>query len=169
MLKRIAIFLLFIILSCSVYAQKFENTISKEKYSKLPPATLENVKWLAGHWRGEAFGGITEEIWSPPLGGSMMCAFRLIKDNKVDFYELCTIVEDNNTLLLRIKHFHPDLKGWEDRDVTVDFPLVKVTNERLYFEDFTIEKVSPDEINMYVVIQSSGKESEVKFNYKRID
>ncbi len=169
MLKRIVIFLLFIILSCSVYAQKFENTISKEKYSKLPPATLENVKWLAGHWRGEAFGGITEEIWSPPLGGSMMCAFRLIKDNKVDFYELCTIVEDNNTLLLRIKHFHPDLKGWEDKDVTVDFPLVKVTNDRLYFEDFTIEKVSPNEINMYVVIQSSGKESEVKFNYKRID
>ena len=80
MLKRIAIFLLFIILSSSVYAQKFENTISKEKYSKLPPATLENVKWLAGHWRGEAFGGITEEIWSPPLGGSMMCAFRLIKE-----------------------------------------------------------------------------------------
>jgi len=169
MLKRIVIFLLFIILSSSVYAQKFENTISKEKYSKLPPATLENVKWLAGHWRGEAFGGITEEIWSPPLGGSMMCAFRLIKDNKVDFYELCTIVEDNNTLLLRIKHFHPDLKGWEDKDVTVDFPLVKVTNDRLYFEDFTIEKVSPNEINMYVVIQSSGKESEVKFNYKRID
>ena len=169
MLKRMAMFLLFIILSSSVYAQKFENTISKAKDSKSPPATLENVKWLAGHWRGEAFGGITEEIWSPPLGGSMMCAFRLIKDNKVDFYELCTIVEDNNTLLLRIKHFHPDLKGWEDKDVTVDFPLVKVTNERLYFEDFTIEKVSPNEINMYVVIQSSGKESEVKFNYKRID
>ena len=169
MLKRMAMFLLFIILSSSVYAQKFENTISKAKDSKSPPATLENVKWLAGHWRGEAFGGITEEIWSPPLGGSMMCAFRLIKDDKVDFYELCTIVEDNNTLLLRIKHFHPDLKGWEDKDVTVDFPLVKVTNDRLYFEDFTIEKVSPNEINMYVVIQSSGKESEVKFNYKRID
>lgn len=169
MLKRMAMFLLFIILSSSVYAQKFENTISKAKDSKSPPATLENVKWLAGHWRGEAFGGITEEIWSPPLGGSMMCAFRLIKDNKVDFYELCTIVEDNNTLLLRIKHFHPDLKGWEDKDVTVDFPLVKVTNDRLYFEDFTIEKVSPNEINMYVVIQSSGKESEVKFNYKRVD
>jgi hypothetical protein len=169
MLKRIVLFLSFLILSTSVYAQKFANTISKEKDSASQPAQLENVKWLAGHWRGEAFGGITEEIWSPPLGGSMMCVFRSIKDNKVSFYELCTIVEENNTLLLRIKHFQPDLKGWEDKDVTVDFPLVKVTDNRLYFDDFTIEKVSPNEINMYVVIQNAGKESEVKFNYKRID
>ena len=149
--------------------QQFQNTLSLEKGAKSPAASLQDIHWLAGHWQGEAFGGVTEEIWSPPMGGSMMCSFRLVKDNKVNFYELCTIIEENNSLLLRLKHFHPDLKGWEDKDVTVDFPLVKVSDNRMYFEGFTIEKVNDYEINIYVVIQSDGKENEVKFNYNRID
>ncbi len=44
-----------------------------------PEATLEDVSWIAGHWKGEAFGGIAEEIWSPPLGDSMMFVFKLAK------------------------------------------------------------------------------------------
>ena len=49
---------------------------------KLSPK-LENIKWIAGTWHGEAFGGITEEIWSEPSGGSMMATFKLINDGKV--------------------------------------------------------------------------------------
>lgn len=28
---------------------------------------LENIRWITGTWKGEAFGGKTEEIWSKPL------------------------------------------------------------------------------------------------------
>ncbi|HKI77552.1 MAG TPA: DUF6265 family protein [Ignavibacteriaceae bacterium] len=169
MLKNLAVFFL---LSAGVslsQTQKFENTFSKEEGKDTPKATLENIKWLTGHWKGEAFGGVTEEIWSPPAGGSMMCSFRLIVKDKVEFYELCTITEENNSLMLKIKHFHSDLKGWEDKNVTVDFPLVKVEPNKYYFDEFTIEKINDNEINMYVVIQAKGKENEVKFNYKRVD
>jgi len=165
---------IFIVLLClgvfaSAQTREFPNTITRDPGTISPPATLEDMSWLAGYWRGEAFGGITEEFWSPPAGGSMVCAFRLINDDKVSFYEICTITEENNSLMLRLKHFNPDLKGWEEKDKTVDFPLVKVAGERIYFDGFTIENTGPDELNIYVILESKGKKSEMRFNYSRVD
>ncbi|SDE51803.1 DUF6265 family protein [Kordiimonas lacus] len=133
-----------------------------------PPATLEEAAWLAGLWRGEAFGGQVEENWSPPLGDSMAGAFKLVSDGKVDFYELEVIREVGNTLILQLKHFHGDLRGWEEKDETVDFPLVKVTETALYFDGFTIERVSSDAMNMYVRIKDGDVERDVLFAYRRV-
>ncbi len=132
-----------------------------------PPATLKQMEWLAGHWRGEALGGITEEIWSPPLGGSMMCSFKLVKENKVVFYEIVAITEETGTLMLRLKHFHGDLKGWEEKDKTIDFPLVKIDGNRAYFDGMTFERTGDNDLTVYVMIGKKGEEKEVKFGYKR--
>ena len=134
-----------------------------------PAATLGDISWIQGHWQGKAFDGIVEEIWTPPLGGSMMCAFKLVVNDEVRFYEIVTISEEENTLMLRLKHFHKDLKGWEEKDETVDFPLVQVTPDKVYFDGFTFEKVSDEEMNIYVIISSEGEEREQKFNYRRVD
>lgn len=142
--------------------------MSYDSIAGSPKAKLEVIEWAAGHWRGEAFGGIVEEIWSPPLGGSMMGSFKLVNHGKVSFYELETIVEEDETLVLRLKHFDAQLNGWEEKNETIDFKLVKVTPNKVYFDGFTFERLSSDEINLYVVIHNnSGKESEVKFTYKR--
>ncbi len=133
-----------------------------------PEATLEDVSWIAGHWKGEAFGGIAEEIWSPPMGGSMMFVFKLVSEGKVQFYEVGHIQQIGETLILQLKHFHGSLKGWEEKDVTVDFKLVKLEGNRVYFDGFTIEKISENEINMYVVVgEDDGSSEEYKFNYKK--
>ena len=135
---------------------------------KSPEATLEDVSWITGHWKGEAFGGIAEEIWSPPLGDSMMFVFKLVSEGKVQFYEVGHIQQTAETLLLQLKHFHGSLKGWEEKDETVDFKLVRIDGNRVYFDDFTIEKISANEINMYVVVgEEDGSSEEVKFNYKK--
>ena len=76
-----------------------QHTLSLQDGQVSPDASIEDVAWIAGHWRGEAFGGITEEIWSPPMGKSIMGMFRLIKEGKVDFYEMEIIVEENGGLL----------------------------------------------------------------------
>lgn len=139
------------------------------KGSQSPKAALEDVSWIAGHWKGEAFGGIAEEIWSPPLGDSMMFVFKLASEDKVQFYEIGHIQQTGETLILQLKHFHGSLKGWEEKDDTVDFKLVKIESSRAYFEGFTIDKISADEINMYVIIgQEDGTSEEAKFNYKRV-
>ncbi|MFT7150374.1 MAG: hypothetical protein ACI82Q_002240, partial [Nonlabens sp.] len=37
----------------------------------------------------------------------------------------------------------------------------------VYFDGFTVERVSKDKINMHVMIGEAGEESEVTFNYSR--
>lgn len=129
---------------------------------------LENISWISGNWKGEAFGGITEENWSKPSGDSMMATFKLIIDNKVSFYEIEIIREVENTLILQLKHFNNDLKGWETKDETVDFPLKRITKNNVVFEGMVFEKVNNNEMNIYVDIhQEDGTIETVKFNYTK--
>jgi len=160
----------FLILFClDVFANdKFPNLLFLEDKQQSPPADLGVVKWLSGHWRGEAFGGIIEEIWSPAVGGSMMGAFKLVVDNRVQFYEIETISEESGTLVFRLKHFHRDLKGWEEKDKSIDFFLVKVSDNKVYFNGMTIERNSNKEINIYVAIENNGSTTEEKFTYKKV-
>lgn len=145
-----------------------QNTLSWEEGMESPEATLKHVEWMTGHWKGEAFGGITEEIWSPPLGGTMMFSFKLVAEGIVSFYELGHIREADGTLLFQLKHFDGDLSAWEEKDETVDFRLVKIDGNRVYFDDFTLERISDQEVNLYVVIgNEDGTQEEVQFNYKR--
>ena len=159
---------LFVFLFCISIGCKAQNTLSFTEGGKSPEATLDDVSWIAGHWKGEAFGGIAEEIWSPPIGDSMMFVFKLVSEGKVQFYEVGHIQQTGETLLLQLKHFHASLKGWEEKDETVDFKLVQIDGNRVYFDGFTIEKISGNEINMYVLVgDEDGSSEEVKFNYKK--
>ena len=129
---------------------------------------LENCAWIAGNWKGEAFGGQTEENWSEPSAGSMMATFKLINDGKVSFYEIEIIREVENTLILQLKHFDSDLKGWETKNETVDFPLKEITKNKVVFEGMTFEKVSDTEMNVFVDIENEDGEIQiVQFNYKK--
>lgn len=161
---------IFVLLFCVSVSCMAQNTMSISDGAISPKATLDDVSWITGHWKGEAFGGIAEEIWSPPLGGSMMFVFKLASEGKVQFYEVGHIQQIGETLILQLKHFHATLKGWEEKDETIDFKLVKLEGNRAYFEGFTIEKISENEINMYVVVGSEdGTSEEVQFNYKRVE
>lgn len=162
------IFFMTIISFAGNSQQSNSRTLQFSENITSPKASLNDVSWIQGHWKGEVFGGIAEEIWSPPLGDSMMFVFRLVVDNKVQFYEIGGIRQVDETLLMQLKHFHSDFKGWEEKDKTVDFKLVKIEDDIVYFEGLTFEKINDNEINVYVVIEEKeGKHQEVKFNYKR--
>ena len=75
---------------------------------------LNNLTWLAGYWSGEKWDGTIDEIWSPASGNSMIGMFRFVKEGKISFTELCYIVEENDSVNLKLKHFDYDLHGWED-------------------------------------------------------
>lgn len=159
------ILFLFIIAAFSCKAQ---NTLSFEEGSTSPKADLSQVTWMEGHWKGEAFGGITEEIWSPALGGSMMFVFKLVNEGKVSFYEIGHFRELDGSLVFELKHFGEDLKGWEEKDEVQTFKLIKIEGNRAYFDGFTFENVSPNEINIYGLIgNEDGSSEEITFYYKR--
>lgn len=154
--------------SCFSQTKASENILTLDSLSVSPKATINDVAWIAGLWKGEAFGGVTEENWSNPSDGSMMAAFKVSTDGKVMFYELEIIRELKESLILQLKHFNNDLKGWETKDQTVDFPLVKITKNTVYFNGMTFDKVSENEMNVYVLMhEKDGTTSEMKFNYKK--
>ncbi|RIV46472.1 DUF6265 family protein [Flagellimonas pelagia] len=158
--------LLFLLLMGTgiVSAQK---TMQLSEGQESPSASLKEVAWIEGSWSGEAFGGTAEEIWSAPLGDSMMFVFRLVNDNKVSFYEVGHIQQLENSLILQLKHFDGNLKGWEDKIETIDFKLVKLEKNKVYFEGLTMELVDKNHMNVYVLIEENGEAEEILFAYSK--
>lgn len=163
-------FVLLAITSCFVYGQEKEtaNTL-KLSGTVRPKATIKDIAWLAGHWRGTALGGVTEEIWSPPMANSMMGSYRLIKnDTLVVFYEILTITEDKGSLTLKLKHFNKDLTGWEEKNEVREFKLVKNEKNKLWFEGITFELVDENNVQVFLAIQKkNGEVIEETFRYKK--
>lgn len=157
----------FIVIVLTTIVSFFSLSCKAQTEKNLEPK-LENIAWISGNWKGEAFGGKTEENWSKPSGGSMMATFKLINNGKVAFYEIEIIREVENTLILQLKHFNHDLKGWETKDETVDFPLKEITSNKVVFNGMTFEKVNANEMNVYVDMhQKDGSVETIKFNYTK--
>lgn len=155
------------LLACSFSFSQTKNTKAYNEEKRHDPVSLKNISWISGHWKGEALGGIVEEIWSPPLGDSMMFSFKLVVNDKVKFYELGHIKEVDNTILLQLKHFDSNLHGWEAQGDTVDFKFIKAENNRVYFDGFTFEKINDSEMNVYVIFKNEEGKKEMLFNYKK--
>jgi hypothetical protein len=146
-----------------------ENTVRLANGAASPPATITDMAWLAGHWTGDGLGGQVEEIWSGPQAGAMMGMFRLVREGKTSFYELMTLVEENGRLSLRVKHFNPDLTGWEEKGETVDFPLVAIAGDRYHFDGLTFHRHGSDAVTIYVAISAKdGAVREEAFRYTRV-
>jgi hypothetical protein len=145
------------------------HTVTLAAGAASPPAKIADVGWITGHWRGPGIGGQAEEIWSAPEGGAMMCAFRVLKDGKVWFYEISLIAEDKGSLVLRVKHFNADLTGWEEKAEVENSALVKLEPDAVYFDGITFRKRPDGGMDVYVTIKHrDGSVSEGHFDYKRV-
>lgn len=144
------------------------NTLSLADPSLAPAATIDDVAWIAGYWEGDAFGGTAEEIWSRPVAGTMVGVYKLIRGDAVVFYEILTIVESGKSLVLRLKHFNPDLSGWEEKDQSVSFPLVKLEPGVAYFDGMTFRREHPDTLRIFLASRErDGSFAEHDFRYRR--
>jgi hypothetical protein len=156
-------------------AARTANTIGLAADAPRPKATLAAVSWLAGGaWRGDGLGGIAEEQWSAPAGGQMMGMFRLLKpaaggSEALSFYEFLTFVEQEGSLVLKLKHFNPDLTGWEEKDKFVTFRLARVTPEAVYFDGLTFRRDASDRLSIFLALRDSatGTLSEATFRLTR--
>ncbi len=85
---------------------------------------LEELAWMAGTWRGQLGESTTiEEVWSDPAGGTMMGMFRLLKGGEPGFTQFITLERTADGVMLRLRHFHPGLLGWEAADAPVVYRL----------------------------------------------
>ncbi|MFN0140634.1 MAG: DUF6265 family protein [Pyrinomonadaceae bacterium] len=168
---KLMIFVAVAVLSVSSYGQTkiTENTLKLAAGTVAAKATLADVSWLIGSWSGTGLGGVSEEIWSRPADGAMMGTYRLVKNGKTVFYEFMLLTETEGTIVLRIKHFHPNFVGWEDKDKSVDFKFVKTEGDRAYFSGLTFERKGKKGLNIYLALrQKEGEVREEVFNMKRV-
>lgn len=144
------------------------NTLTAPADVPSPPATVQDMAWLAGQWTGPGLGGVCEENWSAPAGGAMMGMFRLVKDGAVVFYEFLTLVEQEGSLVLKLKHFNPDLTGWEEKKDFVSFRLLRRTPEAMLFDGLTFKRMGPDRFDVFLALRGKdGSVREERFEMRR--
>lgn len=159
---------LLIILAWSSVAAA-QNTRSLPPGAPSPAASIDDLAWLIGHWQGEGLGGQSFETISPPVAGQMAGHFQQVKDGKISFYEIYHFVPRGHSLLLRLKHFNADLTGWEEKGQSVEFPLVAIEKDAVYFDGLTMRRTGADGFESFVLIKhKDGRTEEAGFRYKRI-
>ena len=165
-----AVAVLSLVFAVSATGQEHQtaNTLRAAADVAGPPATLADVKWLIGQWKGTGLGGVSEEIWAEPAGGVMMGMYRLVLSGKPSFYEFIHLAEENGSLVMKLKHFNPDLTGWEEKDRFVTFRLVKLGENEVYFGGLTFWR-SADRLQIFLAIRDKdGKVREEEFLMERV-
>lgn len=134
-----------------------------------PPPSIDQLAWLAGSWVGTGMGAEVTETYSAPLGGRITGHF-VMADGKggVAFTELVDYVPLGRSLGYRVRHFNPDMTGWEDRSGRpVLFALVAIEGDRWFFDGMTLERNGHDALTMWVRITEGGKTQDVPFRFTR--
>mgnify|MGYP000474719007 CR=1 FL=1 len=145
-----------------------EHTFRLAEGETAPPATLEDAAWLVGSWDGECFGERCEEVWNAPSAGSMVGMFKLFGDDGVRFYELLLLVVEDDTLVLKVKHFSPDFSAWEEKSDYVSFRLVDVEPDALHFGGISFYRLGPDDIDIWIVLKQGEEVREHQLTYRRV-
>lgn len=136
-----------------------------------PHADLSELGWLAGTWEGAGIEGATSrEHWGAPIGGAMPGYF-VQSDGKggTMFSEWMQIAPDGDSLVVRLKHFNPDLSGWEEKDKVVSFPLIARDGDSWYFNGLTYRRQGDDRLLVAVRMKhDDGSKSELVFRFRRV-
>jgi hypothetical protein len=134
-----------------------------------PPATLADVAWLEGRWIGEMPEGPVEHVILGPSFGHLPGFVRAVNPQGVIFYEIWMLAEVGGSLTNRVKHFSPQLAGWEAQDAYIDRPLVDRDANSLFFDGATYSRTGPDSFTVYFLNRSGGEEREtIVIPFRRI-
>jgi hypothetical protein len=148
-----------------------EHTLRLAPGEKSPPATIADAAFLVGHWSGEGLGGKFEEVWTAPKKGVMVGMYRGLKaDETPSFYELLTIRETAGSIEVRLRHFNPDMTGWEEKAEFVTMPFVARRDGVVHFDGMAFQVTGPDAITCYLAIENKkdGSVREATFTYTRV-
>ena len=121
---------------------------------------IEAAAWLTGRWVGRGFGGEVEETWAPAAGGTMVGHFRLVQDGAPVFYELMLLDAPAGAVRLRVKHFHADFVGWEEKDGCHTFLGTGVAAGLLRFDGLVLRRTGDDSAEFVVTMR--GEDGSVR-------
>lgn len=64
-----------------------------------PAATLEDLRWLVGSWRGQSGDTVQEELWTAAAGGLMLGLHRDVTPGRPAFFEFLRIAESEEGIV----------------------------------------------------------------------
>lgn len=129
------------------------------------PFDINDYQWLAGAWVGDGFGGKSEEIWSKPSAdGTMMGTYRHHKgDGSLNFYEFMVLDKTG----LRLKHFTPELVGWETKEDFVTFEMIDYTPDKIELKGLVFERKSDTEMEIRLKLKYGEEVKTEVFKMRR--
>ena len=141
-------------------------------FGQAPVNNIQALSFMSGKWVTKGAWGDMEENWSEPMGNSMMCAYRCVKDGKVVFYEFIVIEQQVSGPVMKLRHFSPGNIGWEEKDKPYEYPLVFLDDNLARFErpdkktSLTFQRLGPDQLKVILERQDKeGKWVQDEFNY----
>jgi hypothetical protein len=145
--------------------------LGEARAQSTPPAAearIEDAAWLAGRWVGTGFGGEMEETWAPPIGGQMVGHFRYWREGQPQFYEFLMLDVVEGGVRMRVKHFNPDMVGWEEKDGWHTFEPVSVGPEALLFNGLEIRREGADRVVMTIRLRRGDVVEEEVLRFQRV-
>jgi hypothetical protein len=148
--------------------------LSDVAQAQTPIREIKDLSFMAGKWITKGEWGDMEENWSAPMGNSMMCSYRCVKDGKIVFYEFIVIEQHAEGPVMKLRHFSPGNIAWEEKDKPYDYPLMflDIDDKVARFErpdkktSLTFQRVSSDKLKVILERQDKGgKWVQDEFNY----
>lgn len=144
-----------------------EHTLKLDEGASPASANLDDFRWIQGRWVGEGLGGECEETFFPPWNGTMIGTFRYAKEGKLVFSEFFSFTQSDGGIVLKLKHFNPDMTGWEEKDSMVIFPLIRAEKNAAYFSGLTYKLNDEGILNVWVAMKGrDGSVSDAAFSFK---
>jgi hypothetical protein len=129
---------------------------------------LSEFSWLTGSWKGTGLGGDCVEVWSDPVGDTIVGSFVFAKDGKTVFTEHFALTPLGESVTLKLKHFDDKFSAWEEREKFVEFRFAKRDGNRFHFNGLTYVNVDKNRMDVYLLMRSKdGKTREEKFEFQR--
>jgi hypothetical protein len=97
-----------------------------------PAATVSDLAWMTGSWKGAAGPGTLEENWVRPDAGTMAALVRGTGAGATNMIELIVIEEAEGSLVLRLQQWNP---GYQPRSPEPqEMKLIEVGERMATFE-----------------------------------
>lgn len=127
---------------------------------------VSDLNWMVGYWTGPGLGGECEEVWTPAVDGHMVGTFRLWQEGELVFSEFMNMIQDGESVSLKLKHFNPDLTGWEEKDKWTTFKLIEMGSQVAYFNGLTFKR-SGDQLSIFLSLIQNGERKIEEFRFTR--
>ncbi len=139
-------------------------------------ATIADVAFFSGRWKGTAGAEAVEEICTEPARGEMSCMFRAMDGKKIDGLEFIIFRESGSGVEERVRFFSGEL-GETPGDDGITMRLANVSASKIVLENakpegvvkrITVTRRGKDQFGTHIeVVDASGKSGAIDAEWKR--